>query len=243
MKQRNLFDRLLSILYPPRCVCCGAVLPAGEELCEACAASAARIKPPVCLLCGCNLEDCEPRHRKTAYKGITAPFYYEGEVREGVHRFKFRDKPQSAAFFAREMAESVRKHMPGIPFDRIVCVPMLPAKEKERGYNQSALLARELAGLLGVPADCHALRKCFDTPAQHECKGAQRRGNVFGVFEVPRPDLMQGKTVLLCDDVKTTGATLDECAKMLKLTGAKDVYCACIAVTRKQEKTEQEHTA
>lgn len=235
MKHRQLFERLISVLYPPRCVCCGSVLPAGEELCEGCAANAARIEPPVCLLCGCNLEDCNRRHRKTAYKVITAPFYYEGAVREGVHRFKFRDRPRSACFFAGKMAESIRKHLPGTSFDFIACVPMLPAREKERGYNQSALLAQELSRLLAVPAECRALRKCFDTPAQHECKASERRGNVFGVFEVSDPAAVEGKTVLLCDDVKTTGATLDECARMLLLAGAKEVYCVCIAVTRKQE--------
>lgn len=117
---------------------------------------------------------------------------------------------------------------------------MLPAREKERGYNQSALLARELSALLGVPADCHALCKSIDTPAQHALKGAERRGNVFGVFEVPAPESVEGKTILLCDDIKTTGATLDECAKTLKLAGAKEVYCVCIAVTRKQDKAKQE---
>lgn len=243
MKRKELLDRLLSVLYPPRCVCCGCVLPAGEELCESCAADADRVEPPVCLLCGCNLEDCERRHRKTAYKEITAPFYYEGAIREGIHRFKFRDRPQSAAFFARAIAENVRANMPGVPFDLIACVPMLPVKEKERGYNQSALLARELSELLQLPAECRALRKCFDTPAQHECRGAERRGNVFGVFEVPHPEWVEGKTVLLCDDVKTTGATLDECAKMLKLAGAREVYCVCIAVTGKQEQTKQESPA
>lgn len=240
MKRKEWLDRLLSILYPPRCVCCGEVLPAGETLCEACEKRIVRIEAPVCLLCGYSLQDCGRKHPKTAYQEITAPFYYEEAVREGIHRFKFRDRPQSAIFFAREMAKSVRENMPGISFDLIVCVPMLPAKEKERGYNQSALLARELSTLLGVPADCHALCKSIDTPAQHELKGAGRKGNVFGVFEVPCPEAVEGKTVLLCDDVKTTGATLDECAKMLKFAGAKDVYCACIAVTRKQDKAKQE---
>lgn len=240
MKRKEWLDRLLSILYPPRCVCCGEVLPAGETLCEACEKRIVRIEAPVCLLCGYSLQDCGRKHPKTAYQEITAPFYYEEAVREGIHRFKFRDRPQSAVFFAREMAKSVRETMPGISFDLIVCVPMLPAKEKERGYNQSALLARELSALLGVPADCHALCKSIDTPAQHELKGAGRKGNVFGVFEVPCPEAVEGKTVLLCDDVKTTGATLDECAKMLKFAGAKDVYCACIAVTRKQDKAKQE---
>lgn len=240
MKRKEWLDRLLSILYPPRCVCCGEVLSAGETLCEACEKRIVRIEAPVCLLCGYSLQDCGRKHPKTAYQEITAPFYYEGAVREGIHRFKFRDRPQSAIFFAREMAKSVRENMPGISFDLIVCVPMLPAKEKKRGYNQSALLARELSALLGVPADCHALCKSIDIPAQHELKGAERKGNVFGVFEVPCPEAVEGKTVLLCDDVKTTGATLDECAKMLKFAGAKDVYCACIAVTRKQDKAKQE---
>ena len=137
------------------------------------------------------------------------------------------------------MAASIRANLPGVAFDQITCVPMRTAKEKERGYNQSALLAQELSKLLEIPVHCHLLRKCADTPAQHELKGAERRGNVFGVFEVAKPELTQGKTILLCDDVKTTGATLDECAKMLKLAGAQEVYCACIAVTRKNKSAEK----
>lgn len=239
MKHKEWLDRLLSILYPPRCVCCGAVLSTGERLCETCSERIARIEAPVCLLCGQSLQDCSRKHPKTAYKEITAPFYYEDAIREGIHRFKFRDRPQYAAYFAQEMAASIRANLPGVAFDQITCVPLRTAKEKERGYNQSALLAQELSKLLEIPVHCHLLRKCADTPAQHELKGAERRGNVFGVFEVAKPELTQGKTILLCDDVKTTGATLDECAKMLKLAGAQEVYCACIAVTRKNKSVEK----
>lgn len=234
-KPPEWLDRLLSILYPPRCVCCGCVLPAGERLCDACAAEAVRIQPPACPQCGCRVEDCSGKHGKAPYEAIVAPFYYEGAVRAGIHRFKFRDSPQSAGFFAREMEACIRKSLAEPPFELITCVPMRPEKEKERGYNQSALLAQELAALLGLPADCHTLRKLFDTPAQHELAGEERRGNVFGVFEAARPEAVAGKTVLLCDDVKTTGATLEECTKVLQLAGAKAVFCACIAITRKKE--------
>ena len=99
MKHKEWLDRLLSILYPPRCVCCGAVLSTGERLCETCSERIARIEAPVCLLCGQSLQDCSRKHPKTAYKEITAPFYYEDAIREGIHRFKFRDRPQYAAYF------------------------------------------------------------------------------------------------------------------------------------------------
>lgn len=108
MKHKEWLDRLLSILYPPRCVCCGAVLSTGERLCETCSERIARIEAPVCLLCGQSLQDCSRKHPKTAYKEITAPFYYEDAIREGIHRFKFRDRPQYAAYFAQEMAASIR---------------------------------------------------------------------------------------------------------------------------------------
>ena len=235
MKHKEWLSRLLSILYPPRCICCGAVLPAGETLCETCSEHIARIEAPVCLLCGQSLQDCGRKDPKTAYQAVTAPFYYEGAIREGIHRFKFRDRPQYAAYFAQEMAESIHTNLPGVVFDRVTCVPMRAAKEKERGYNQSALLAQELSKLLDTPADCRLLCKCADTPAQHELKRDERKGNVFGVFEVAKPELAEGKTILLCDDIKTTGATLEECARMLRLAGAKEVYCTCAAVTRKNK--------
>ena len=103
---------------PTRCVCCGAVLPTGERLCETCSERIARIEAPVCLLCGQSLQDCSRKHPKTAYKEITAPFYYEDAIREGIHRFKFRDRPQYAAYFAQEMAASIRPICLALPLTR-----------------------------------------------------------------------------------------------------------------------------
>ena len=219
MKHKEWLDRLLSILYPPRCVCCGAVLSTGERLCEPARNASPALKRRFACSAGKAFRIVAGNTPKLPIKRSQPRFIMRTPSERESITLKFRDRPQYAAYFAQEMAASIRANLPGVAFDQITCVPMRTAKEKERGYNQSALLAQELSKLLEIPVHCHLLRKCADTPAQHELKGAERRGNVFGVFEVAKPELTQGKTILLCDDVKTTGATLDECAKMLKLAG------------------------
>ena len=127
------------------------------------------------------------------------------------------------------MAAAVRVDFADVAFDYVAAVPLGRRRRRKRGYNQAELLARRVAGELHIPyADL--LEKVRNNPAQRKQNARSRRVNVYGAYAVIDDSALWDKTVLLIDDVKTTGATLNECAKMLRMHGAKAVYAATVAI-------------
>lgn len=228
-------DRLLCAFFPRRCKYCGALLVPSETVCATCAATLPRVDLPVCTLCGCQKADCACKQKKHKYDAICAPFYYEHTIVQAVHRFKFDGKDFLASAFAEDMAFAVQRDFPTVDFDTVTFVPFTKKQEKTRAFNPSALLAHALAERMQVPC-APLLVKLYETETQHYLKSSARVGNVFGVFDVDETFSVTGKTILLVDDIKTTGATLHECAKMLKLAGAQAVYVCTFAVTKPRSK-------
>ena len=211
---------LLDLLFPPRCVFCRKILKRGESgFCEHCQSElpwitgqAAEQKPEFISLC-------------------VSPLWYQGDVRESIHRYKFSDRNGYAKTYGRLVAQCVRDHLDG-RYDLITWVPLSARSLKKRGYDQAMLLAMAAALELNDVA-VETLRKARDTDAQSSLKeDAARRANVLGAYEVVDPVLVEGKRVLLIDDVVTTGSTLSECARTLRTYGAKDVVCATLARAR-----------
>lgn len=133
------------------------------------------------------------------------------------------------------MANCVKSDFPRVNFDFICFVPFTKLQKIRRNFNQSELLAEHIAKLLEIPLK-DVLIKLFETESQHKKSIRNRSGNVFGVYDVKENADVKGKTVLLVDDIKTTGATLNECAWILKIRGAKEVYCVTAALTGKEKK-------
>ena len=129
------------------------------------------------------------------------------------------------------MAECVAFEFGDVKFDVITCVPQTKKKRRKRGYNQSALLAKQISHELSVPFNELLLFKTRETADQHDLRGKDRLKNLKNAFAAENEDAVKDKTILLCDDIKTTGATLNECRKTLLKAGAKAVCCATIAVT------------
>ena len=223
----------IRLLYPPRCVCCDRVVAHNQSLCPACAAALPRIEGKVCPACGREIEFCGRTHR-FEFERCVAPFYYLDPIRQGIHLFKFRERKNSAAFFAMEMSAVIQARLDVTALDLIVCVPLSKQRERERGYNQAGLLAMELSGMLALPCHTQALRKLFDNRPQHTLTREERMGNVLGAYEAD-PDVVHHQRILLVDDIQTTGATLNECAKVLKLRGASQVVAATAAIALKRE--------
>lgn len=240
MRFSEFADRILSIFFPKRCAYCGKLIVPSGRLCVSCEKNLPRIEPPLCLFCGHSKADCRCRQKKFEFKAVAAPFYYEGAVKEAVRRLKFKNLDFVAETLAADMERTVRREYEGLRFDCVTFVPFSEADKKRREFNQSALLARELAKRLGLPC-ADLLQKIYDVPPQHTLKRGERAGNVFGVFGVKEGVDVRGLTVLLADDIKTTGATLSECAKMLKLAGANAVYAAAAAVTKLSPGTRPEN--
>lgn len=225
-----MLRRVRYVFYPRRCALCGRVVAPETEICARCAAAVHRVPLPVCPHCGCGKRDCVcEKHRSRFAAAFASPFYYTGVVCEGIRRLKFHAEPDVAEVLGREMARFARRAYAGVRFDLVTFVPMTQRELRERRYNQSELLARAAAQEL-LLACAPTLEKLYETDRQRVLDRRRRSGNVFGVFEVTDPQAIRGKRILLCDDLRTTGATLTECAKMLRIRGAREVLCLTAAV-------------
>ncbi len=131
------------------------------------------------------------------------------------------------------IAASVKKSFPDENFDIITFIPQTKKEATKRGYNQGELLATEVGKLLAIPTE-PLLVKLYETERQHSLPFLSRSGNVFGTFDVCNKALVKDKKILLIDDIKTSGSTLNECSKMLRLYEAQSVHCAVIAVSEKK---------
>ena len=129
------------------------------------------------------------------------------------------------------MTAAIHLEYKDIQFDLITCIPLSKDEYASRGFNQSAILAKEIAKNLNLPCDVKQIQKVRDIDPQRTKKAHERTGNVLGAFDINHPEEIKGLTILLIDDVMTTGATLSETAKMLRIYGAKNVYCAVFAMT------------
>lgn len=226
----ELLRRVRCVLFPRRCALCGRVVTPDTEICSRCMQEAHRVTLPVCLHCGCGKRDCAcEKHRSRFVSAFAAPFYYEGVVCEGISRLKFHSEPDVAEVLGAEMARFARRVYAGVQFDLVTFIPMTPREKRERRYNQSELLARSAARELLLPC-VPTLEKLYETRRQRTLDQRRRGGNVFGVFEAIDPQAIRDRRILLCDDLRTTGATLTECAKMLRIRGAREVLCLTAAV-------------
>ena len=152
---------------------------------------------------------------------------------------KFRAEPDIAEVFGQEMAKFAKEVYAGVTIDFVTFVPMTRREQAARGYNQSELLAAHTAREMLLPM-IPALTKLYETRRQRTLDRRRRSGNVFGVFDVIDPAQVRDKRILLCDDLRTTGATLTECAKMLRIRGAREVLCLTAAVGYPQPDIERE---
>ena len=233
MKKNKLSYLLLHIIFPERCRFCGKVIRLNTEYCEECRDTVHVIGSPVCNFCGSEKKLCTCKKAKRFYDGVTAPYYYEGPAAKCIKRLKFNEKLKNADFLADKMYSALKNNCEAAKFDLLCCVPMSAHERKSRGYNQSELIAKALSKRMGIPFEKEMLKKIYDTKSQRTLSSHERSGNLIGVFE---SEDATGKTVLLCDDVKTTGASLNECAKMLKLAGADRVWCVVAACSQTKEK-------
>lgn len=225
---------VLSMLFPERCKYCDRVIDLRRTMCKACENTLYTIGKDICKKCGAEKEFCCCEGQKMFYECVCAPFYYEGAATKGLHNLKFRNRPEVADVFAKEMAECFINNYSEFSFDYCTFVPSTKDNVKERGYNQAQLLAEGMCSIIGL--ECKELLfKLFNTKPQHTLKGIERSGNLLGAFAVNDKVNIENKRILLCDDIKTTGSTLNECAKTLLIGGAAEVFCITAAIARKTE--------
>lgn len=227
----KIFDRLIYLFYPKRCACCTVLIDTDAHICSNCRTDLKYVPTPICQKCGQTAALCECRSNRYCFLGCVAPFYHEGAAKQGVYQLKFGGRADCAEFFGTEMAKAVRREFPHINFDCACFVPMTFKNKLKRGTNQAQLLARRVASELNMPLYNNALVKLKQNKVQHNLSRNERIINVKGVFSAGDDDI-KGKTVLLVDDIKTTGATLNECSRVLLNAGAKQVFCVTAVINR-----------
>ncbi len=229
---KNLIKKLTCCVYPEKCINCGAFCESGN-ICSKCSPLFEPITKPTCDLCGLTKENCECKKSIYRFKGIAAPFINENAAQTALYNFKFNGYISAADFFASYMVQTAKLKFKNITFDYCFAIPMSKISELARGYNQAELLAERVAKALEIKYIKRALIKTKNTSTQHELTKEERFSNLIGAYKLKPNINVKGKTVLLVDDIKTTGATLDEATKVLLIKGAKAVYCLCAAITEK----------
>ncbi len=214
---------LRRIIFTNRCRLCAKVMPLNENICSDCNVEDIRIPQD-------NLKSLifTDRH----FDAFTSPFYYDNPVKNGIHNFKFRNFRKASEFFAKEMIEVIARDFADENPDYLICVPMTKPRQRKRGYNQSEILIKYIAKAFDMKATPELLLKIKNTHTQVGLNYEQRKTNLNGAFAVNKKFNIKDKTVLICDDVFTTGSTLDECAKTLKKAGAKRVICVTCTLNK-----------
>lgn len=218
---------LLGVLFPSRCVGCGL---RGADLCPDCLSSIRALDPASCPRCarpsrfGSLCSVCQRYQGPLA--GIRAACVYEGVARRVIHSFKYRHRRSLAAPLAR-LAEQELRSRP-LRLDLLVPVPLHPRRFAERGYNQSALLAEKLGEALGAPV-ADLLERRRETAAQAGLRASARRANVREAFHCKDGSVLRGQRVGIVDDVCTTGATLEDCARALREAGCSSAWGIVVA--------------
>ena len=233
----KLFLIIRDILFPPCCAACQVPLFAqrGDCLCYDCLESIKLIEPPVCTVCG------QPFHgpqgtghtcgqcikNPPPFNTARSVFQYQGSVRTLIHRIKYNDD----GYALRTLSSLAMDYMlpDYLKPDMVIPVPLHSKRLRKRGFNQSLRLARMI--FPHIPLGMDLLIRTFNTKPQTELSMKERHGNVRNAFKVVNP-LPEGvKTMLLLDDVYTTGATVKACAKALKRAGAREVHVFTVART------------
>ena len=228
---RKFSQFLLNLLYPPSCVNCKTT---NEWLCQDCLKRIAFITLPVCERCGTSIStdglplcaQCKNNPLQSTDGIRSASYYEDNPIRPAIHFFKYRNHRGVASILGKILIDAYRRYR--LNADVIVPVPLHPSRLRERGYNQSQLLANEIGIFFNLPVDTDTLQRVRKTRTQMELEVNERRQNVLNAFAC-RSKKLVGQRVLLIDDVCTTGSTLDACAAALKEGSAASVWGLTLA--------------
>lgn len=237
-EKQKLGSWILNAVYPRRCpICDGLLSPREPYLCRNCVDRIHPILGARCKKCGKPVENevefCRgcSRTRHSFDRGF-APYGYHGELEASLMRFKYHERQEYAGFYAHAaflyMGPQIRKRTPEV----LVPVPLHPARQRQRGYNQAELFAKKMAEELNIPMDAHLVCRVKKTKRQKELSPAERRKNLEKAFALAKPGQMKYRRVLLVDDIYTTGSTVDAIASLLKQNGAQQVDFLCAAIVK-----------
>ncbi|MFQ5868413.1 MAG: ComF family protein [Candidatus Zixiibacteriota bacterium] len=234
----NLWWDVLDFIYPQRCPVCQVTLSSGRELmCQNCMfrfREKKRLLEPYCPSCkrqspslsdGCGCEESDQ-----ALEAVFSLGVYDEEMKALIENFKYKRKRRLGSFLSEVLSERLLNSAEFPRADFIVTVPLHKRKLRERGFNQSEAVAGQLSEKLGIPVLSDSVIRKRNTRTQTGLSREERRKNVKGAFKLTGKVDLEGRRLLLVDDVLTTGATMSECARTLKSAGAERIWGATLAV-------------
>jgi ComF family protein len=234
---QKLLNTTLNFLYPPACISCREIMLDDDLLCYACWKKYKFISRPYCACCGYPFK-FEMENQALCGKCInSSPYYdhirflfkYDQDSKKLIHALKYNDQTYLAKIFAKLLHNIYFEEI--IEYDLIIPVPMHWLKRMLRMYNQASLLSIELSKIINIPVAHNNLIKARWTKAQSTLKKDARQKNLQGSIMVKNTKQLEGKKVILVDDVLTTGATIRECCKLLKKNGVGKILVLTIAAT------------
>lgn len=231
----GLKEALVNMVFPRRCPVCDEIVPMGDGLiCSRCRTRPQYIREPRCRRCGKQLADgmaqyCHDcRQRRHVYDYGYALYDYQS-MRKSIYRFKYGNRCEYAAFYARDICGKLADELRMMDADSIVPVPVHASRKRERGYNQAELVAAELSRLTGIRMYGDLVRRIRKTVPQKELTIQERQNNLKKAFNITTNVVKLNKTILV-DDIYTTGSTLDAVAMELKRHGVKAVYFIALCI-------------
>lgn len=234
------FKTIISLLYPRRCPVCGDIVsPENILIHPSCISRLSPVKSPTCKKCGKEVlgehteycYDCS-RHRRTFEWGMALLKYNEA-AKHSMAAVKYKNRREYLDFYAAAIDSRFRKNILRLQADALVPVPIHPSRRRTRGYNQAEELAVRLSRRWGIPVDTGLLIRSKKTAPQRELNPTERLKNLQEAFAVngERPDSSGiPETVVLIDDIYTTGSTMEACSRALKAAGVKRVYFVVICI-------------
>ncbi|MCT4687975.1 ComF family protein [Vallitalea sp.] len=238
MRINKLGDELLSIIYPKRCPICMDIIPINEEerICESCVEELPYIMEPRCKKCSKPLNselaeycfDCTKNEHD--YTRGWAVWLYEGKLKKALQRYKNNNNNNYGRIFSKEVVTLYKREIVEAYVNLIIPVPLHIKKQRKRGYNQAEIIATYIGKYLDIPCNTNCVMRTINTKPQKNLSDKERVSNMKKAFKVIKPDEITGKTILICDDIYTTGNTIDSLAKELLINGAKEVFFITIAI-------------
>ncbi|WP_242987607.1 ComF family protein [Anaerobacterium chartisolvens] len=224
----HILQNIINLIFPPKCIFCARILDASTKIniCGRCFAKIPFLEK--------NYVYYEARNNNERYfDTVVCVCEYTGIIKRAVIKFKFFNKASYYRAFSKLLAQKLKKMTNNHKFDIIVSVPLHKSRERDRGYNQAFLISRALSREIGIPECSGALKRIKNTATQSLLKKNDRLLNTRDAFVVSSNNKVYKKSILLVDDIFTTGSTVNECSRVLKEAGAAYVCVAVIASARK----------
>jgi ComF family protein len=237
MKMEHFFGTLLDLIYPRRCpVCDRAVKPFGSLICKTCENQFVYIGDSYCMKCGKSLQEQEReycsdcmRHRHLFDSG-RALFEYKS-ISASIYRFKYKGRQEYGAYYAARMADRLGEWLKAKHPDALVPVPIHRSKRLVRGYNQAEIIAKELSKLTGIPVETKLIKRTRKTVPMKELSASERQNNLKRAFKICRNDVKLN-TIIIVDDIYTTGSTIDAMSYEFRRIGVKHIYFITLSIGR-----------